>query len=47
MNILAEVDQPGSAIDQYVDQLESILSQKAEGIRQLQVGQQSFMLMPT
>ncbi len=37
MNLLAEVDQPGSAIDQYVDQLEAILAAKADGIRQLQV----------
>lgn len=36
MAMLAEVDQPGSAIDQYVDTLEAMLAQKAEGIRQLQ-----------
>ena len=34
--MLAEVDQPGSAIDQYVDTLEAMLGQKAESIRVLQ-----------
>jgi hypothetical protein len=36
MAMLAEVDQPGSAIDQYVDTLEAMLGQKAESIRILQ-----------
>lgn len=36
MNLLTEVDQPGSAIDQYVDKLETILHQKAAGIAALQ-----------
>lgn len=36
MNLLTEVDQPGSAIDQYVGKLEYILAQKAQGIAALQ-----------
>jgi kinesin family protein 2/24 len=37
MNLLAEVDQPGSAIDTYVAQLEDVLIQKAAAIAELQV----------
>ncbi len=36
MNLLTEVDQPGSAIDQYVERLEGILREKAEGIAMMQ-----------
>jgi kinesin family protein 2/24 len=36
MNLLTEVDQPGSAIDQYVERLEVILREKAEGIAMMQ-----------
>jgi hypothetical protein len=38
MNLLAEVDQPGSAIDQYVERLDSILTQKLKGVEALKVG---------
>ncbi len=31
MTLLAEVDQPGSLIDSYVDKLEALLVRKAEG----------------
>eukprot|EP00955_Chlamydomonas_euryale_P033239 347417-Chlamydomonas_euryale.AAC.4 len=37
MNLLTEVDQPGSAIDQYVNRLDKILKQKLEGVAMLQV----------
>ncbi|KAK9821120.1 hypothetical protein WJX81_000795 [Elliptochloris bilobata] len=36
MNLLGEVDQPGSAIDVYVDRLGAILARKAAGIAALQ-----------
>jgi kinesin family protein 2/24 len=36
MQILAEVDRPGSAIDAYVDALEGVLESKAASVRQLQ-----------
>jgi len=36
MQILAEVDRPGSAIDAYVDALEGVLRDKAASVRQLQ-----------
>lgn len=36
MAMLQEVDQPGSSIDQYVDSLEAVLTQKLDGIRKLQ-----------
>lgn len=36
MNLLTEVDQPGSAIDQYVERLEVILREKADGIAMMQ-----------
>ncbi len=32
MTLLAEVDQPGSLIDSYVDKLEALLVRKAEGM---------------
>jgi hypothetical protein len=38
MNLLTEVDQPGSAIDQYVDRLDAILKQKLRGVEALKVG---------
>ena len=37
MNLLTEVDQPGSAIDQYVEKLDAILRQKSDGIAELKV----------
>lgn len=40
--MLAEVDQPGSAIDQYVDTLEAMLTQKADSIRALQLRLERF-----
>ena len=36
MNLLVEADQPGNQLDDYVSRLNAILSQKAEGILQLQ-----------
>jgi kinesin family protein 2/24 len=42
MAMLAEVDQPGSAIDQYVDTLEAMLTQKADSIRALQLRLERF-----
>ena len=36
MNLLAEVDQPGSLIDNYVTQLSFVLSRKAAGLVSLQ-----------
>lgn len=42
MNMLTEVDQPGSEIDQYVDKLEGILVAKAAGIAGLQAKLESF-----
>jgi kinesin family member 2/24 len=36
MNLLAEIDQPGSLIDNYVAQLNFLLSQKASGLVSLQ-----------
>ena len=33
MTLLAEVDQPGSLIDSYVDKLEALLVRKAEGTK--------------
>ena len=36
MNLLAEVDQPGSLIDNYVAQLSFLLSRKAAGLVSLQ-----------
>ncbi|KAK1360164.1 Peroxidase [Heracleum sosnowskyi] len=36
MNLLVEADQPGNQLDDYVSRLSAILSQKAEGILQLQ-----------
>ncbi|KAL1810865.1 hypothetical protein ACET3Z_020930 [Daucus carota] len=36
MNLLVEADQPGNQLDDYVFRLNAILSQKAEGILQLQ-----------
>lgn len=35
MALLTDVDQPGSAIDQYVEKLDAILLQKMDGIVQL------------
>ena len=35
MALLADVDKPGSAIDQYVDRLSRVLAQKAESIAKL------------
>mmetsp|Transcript_4237 Transcript_4237/g.13482 ORF Transcript_4237/g.13482 Transcript_4237/m.13482 type:complete len:200 (-) Transcript_4237:126-725(-) len=42
MTLLAEVDQPGSAIDTYVAQLADILQRKAASIRELQDRLASF-----
>lgn len=42
MNLLTEVDQPGSAIDQYVDALQDILAAKAAAIMQLQRKVEAF-----
>ncbi|KAL7140104.1 hypothetical protein ABFS83_09G099100 [Erythranthe nasuta] len=36
MNLLVEADQPGNQLDDYISRLNSILSQKANGILQLQ-----------
>jgi len=36
VNLVAEMDQPGSAVDTYVQQLSDILARKAESIAQLQ-----------
>lgn len=36
MNLLVEADQPGNQLDDYISRLNSILSQKAAGILQLQ-----------
>lgn len=36
MNLLVEADQPGNQLDVYVSKLNTILSQKAAGILQLQ-----------
>lgn len=36
MNLLVEADQPGNQLDDYVSRLNTILSQKAAGILQLQ-----------
>ncbi|KAJ6372258.1 hypothetical protein OIU76_026692 [Salix suchowensis] len=36
MDLLAEADQPGNQLDEYISKLNAILSQKAEGILQLQ-----------
>uniref|UniRef100_A0A7R9YS33 Kinesin-like protein n=1 Tax=Chlamydomonas euryale TaxID=1486919 RepID=A0A7R9YS33_9CHLO len=42
MNLLTEVDQPGSAIDQYVNRLDKILKQKLEGVAMLQAKLERF-----
>ncbi|KAG1655340.1 hypothetical protein FOA52_008855 [Chlamydomonas sp. UWO 241] len=42
MTLLTEVDQPGSAIDQYVDRLDAILKQKLEGVAMLQAKLERF-----
>ncbi|KIZ05656.1 kinesin family member 2/24 [Monoraphidium neglectum] len=42
MAMLAEVDQPGSAIDAYVEALEAVLAQKLRGIHQLQARVERF-----
>lgn len=36
MNLLAEADQPGNRLDDYICKLNAILSEKAAGILQLQ-----------
>lgn len=36
MNLLVEADQPGNQLDDYISKLNTILSQKAAGILQLQ-----------
>jgi kinesin family protein 2/24 len=36
MDLLAEADQPGNQLDEYISKLNAILSQKAAGIVQLQ-----------
>lgn len=36
MNLLVEADQPGNQLDEYISKLNAILSQKAQGIFQLQ-----------
>jgi len=43
MNLLSEVDQPGSRIDSYVSSLAAILSQKAESTARLQQQLSSFV----
>lgn len=40
--MLADVDQPGSAIDTYVEALEAVLAQKLRGIQQLQARVERF-----
>jgi hypothetical protein len=42
MNLLTEVDQPGSAIDQYVERLDAILKQKLKGVEELKAKLESF-----
>lgn len=42
MNLLAEVDQPGSAIDTYVGKLQGMLASKAKSISLLQQRLESF-----
>jgi kinesin family protein 2/24 len=42
MAMLAEVDQPGSAIDTYVEALEAVLAQKLRSIHQLQARVERF-----
>ncbi|KAL3160225.1 hypothetical protein ABBQ32_010980 [Trebouxia sp. C0010 RCD-2024] len=42
MNLLAQVDQPGSLIDTYVEKLELIIQEKSKGIRDLQTLLDSF-----
>ncbi|KAK9817319.1 hypothetical protein WJX74_001829 [Apatococcus lobatus] len=42
MNLLAEVDQPGSAIDTYLQKLGGVLEQKAQATRELQRRLASF-----
>ncbi|KAK9812765.1 hypothetical protein WJX72_003335 [[Myrmecia] bisecta] len=42
MNLLGEVDQPGSAIDSYTEKLAAILEQKANGISELRRRLESF-----
>ncbi|DBA89426.1 TPA: hypothetical protein ACH3X1_004062 [Trebouxia sp. C0004] len=42
MNLLAQVDQPGSLIDTYVERLELIIQEKSRGIRDLQKLLDSF-----
>jgi kinesin family protein 2/24 len=42
MAMLQEVDQPGSSIDQYVDSLEAVLTQKMDAIRKLQAHLERF-----
>ncbi|KAK9071282.1 hypothetical protein SSX86_009850 [Deinandra increscens subsp. villosa] len=42
MNLLVEVDQPGNQLDNYITKLNTILSQKASGIQQLQTQLRSF-----
>lgn len=36
MNLLVKADQPGNQLDDYISKLNTILSQKAAGILQLQ-----------
>ncbi|MCI12736.1 kinesin-related protein 6-like, partial [Trifolium medium] len=36
MNLLFQADQPGNQLDDYISKLDTILSQKAAGIYQLQ-----------
>ncbi|KAL2928524.1 Kinesin-like protein KIN-13B [Bienertia sinuspersici] len=42
MNLLVEADQPGNQLDDYITRLNSILSQKAAGIMQLQTRLANF-----
>lgn len=42
MNLLTEVDQPGSAIDQYVERLDAILKQKLRGVEELKAKLERF-----
>ena len=42
MNLLVEADQPGNQLDDYVSRLNTILSQKAAGILQLQTRLANF-----
>eukprot|EP00239_Pterosperma_sp_CCMP1384_P002961 CAMPEP_0197850796 /NCGR_PEP_ID=MMETSP1438-20131217/16398_1 /TAXON_ID=1461541 /ORGANISM="Pterosperma sp., Strain CCMP1384" /LENGTH=741 /DNA_ID=CAMNT_0043464153 /DNA_START=407 /DNA_END=2632 /DNA_ORIENTATION=+ len=42
VNLVAEMDMPGAALDTYVDQLDKILEEKAESLRKMQKKVQQF-----